>query len=62
MCYVVLVHLMYHVLRGISSADVSCITWVYFSRCIMCYVGLVQQMYHVLRSFSSADVSCVTGN
>ena len=60
MCYVVLVQQMYHVLRGFTSADVSCVTWVYFSRCIMCSVGLVQQTYHVLRGISSADVSCVT--
>ena len=60
MCYVVLLQQMYHLLRRISSADASCVTWGYFSRCIMCYVGLVQQMFHVLRSFTSADVSCVT--
>ena len=60
MCYVVLVQQMYHVLRGSTSADVSCVTWVYFSRCIMCSVGLVKQTYHVLRGISPADVSCVT--
>ena len=49
MCYVGLLQQMYHVLRRINSADVSCGTWVYFSRCIMCYVGLQLQLFLINR-------------